>query len=525
MEVLMDLNSPLAYVACGALVVVYAWGRFNTPSSNRSSTRRALYRWSCAGYILTALVLFAVLGILLQTAELRTVLLGEADSPSLPAPLIATLAMTTLLPAVPVLKRVDEWILAAFLDWGAIPAEVKRRGETMRPRNFSVTNEDVARLHESYGDGSYGDTLATHLRMAGSDGLELSQYRLTLVVKLHDRLHSLAGERRYAQFFAEAADEFAELNRRTSDFLRRSDAALTLAARFRELEGQSAYEELMHDRREAFAEGCREAFRALALFLARAILRSEATEREIVRRLRDVGFTAAEPISEPDFPINSLTLLALGVFAYLAVLTLYFSHRADLSQPQTGNLVMAFKIAMVRLVTIGVAVWLMQRLVFFRRAPGDPPKYFAYVLCGMITSAVAAGVCVPFALVGDGGLASGMQGSLPLIALSGVLCSALAFCCDDWPEDTAPPSWLRLVEAFGCGAVMAIGTSFIYFGGLLPPAMSAIRGSMAVAWIVLPSIMALMIGGFVPHIYRSARHAAVARRDATLRVGVSQALA
>ena len=79
----------LTYAACGALVVMYAWGRFNTPPSNRSSTRRALYWSSCAGYILTALTLFAVLSSLLEYASWRTALLGKTDNASLPAPLRA----------------------------------------------------------------------------------------------------------------------------------------------------------------------------------------------------------------------------------------------------------------------------------------------------------------------------------------------------------------------------------------------------------------------------------------------------
>ena len=73
----------LTYAACGLLIVVYASGRFNTPPSNRSSTRQTLYWWSCAGYVLSALALFAALSILLQAAVWRTALLGRSDEPSL----------------------------------------------------------------------------------------------------------------------------------------------------------------------------------------------------------------------------------------------------------------------------------------------------------------------------------------------------------------------------------------------------------------------------------------------------------
>ena len=56
----------LAYLACGVLIIFYAWDRFSTPASNRSSTRQTLYLWGCAGYIVSALGVFAVLSVLLQ---------------------------------------------------------------------------------------------------------------------------------------------------------------------------------------------------------------------------------------------------------------------------------------------------------------------------------------------------------------------------------------------------------------------------------------------------------------------------
>jgi hypothetical protein len=48
-------SSGLAYIACAILVATYAWDRFNTPTSNRSSTRQTLYWKSCIGYVASAL--------------------------------------------------------------------------------------------------------------------------------------------------------------------------------------------------------------------------------------------------------------------------------------------------------------------------------------------------------------------------------------------------------------------------------------------------------------------------------------
>jgi hypothetical protein len=450
---------------------------------------------------------FAILTSLLQVTAWRTALFGtNADDLALPAPLLAALALTTLLPTVPALQRVDSWTLNAFLDWGEIPAEVKRRAATLTTDKFTVTPKDVARLRaiDEYGD---------HLRDSRSDGLELSEYRFTRVVKLYDRIRELAGEQQYERYFSEASDELLALDRRMTAFVRRSDTWLTLASRLHDLEKQPAYEELMHDRRETFAQSCREMFSALAFFLARAVLRSEPHEKEIVGRLRDIGFETAEPMNRPQFPINSLTLLALTVYAYLASTTIFFSHLQSGPQLPGHGLVKALEIALARVITVGVVVWLIQRFRFFRREPGEPRKYFAYVASGLICSAVAACVCLPFVLLGPSGLVIGLQNSLPVIFLSGLLCTALALFCDDWPDDSVPPVWLRPVEAAGCAVVMLLGTSFMYFADLLPPSLVSLAGWMGIVWIVMPSTLALMIGGFVPHMYRSARRVAAARRD------------
>ena len=395
----MDQNH-LTYAVCGLLIVAYAWARFNTPPSNRSSTRQALYWSSGIGYVLSALVLFAALSILLNAGPWRKFLLGPSDDPALPAPLIATLAMTTLLPSIPILKRIDEWFLSIFLDWAEIPGEVRRRAATMSFENFSVTKNDVATLKHACVEAGYGDTLVRHLREGGGgDGLELSQQRFTRVVKLYDRLCKLAGEPRYSRFFSEATSEFDELNRKAADFLRRGATSLTLAERLRTAEKEGTYNELMQERREDFANGCRDTFRLLAVFLARAILRSESSETGIVRRLRETGFNAAEPMNQPLFPIHSLTVLALGIFVYLLVAVGFFDRMMSTTQShQASSLMIAAKVAVVRLGTICLTVWLMQRYAFFRRRPGDPLRFFAYVLNGLTAAAVAAGISLLFHL-------------------------------------------------------------------------------------------------------------------------------
>jgi hypothetical protein len=511
--------SIVANIACGLLIMVYAWGRFNTPSSNRQSTRRGLYRWSCAGYIGSAVVLFALLSFLLADDQLglREFLSIPKDK-NLSAPLLATLAMTTLLPSVPILKSLDSWLLSRFQEWGAIPAEAKRRAAAMTPHGYIVTPADVAALRDAY-DGAYGDTLTKHLRHQGLAGVEQAELRFTRVVKLYDQIQRLEAMSNYARFFAETAEEWAGIERQVDKFLQHGVEWLDRAVRLHKVDA-AAYVELMEDRNEVFARDCREVFIVLVGFLARAVLRSEGSERGIVVRLLGIGFPTTEPMNLPEFPISSMTVLGAGIFLYLLAVTIVFSYAAGAPDEAPIALAIPSKIALARIAAVGLTVWLMQRYAFFRRSAGEPLRYHAYLLNGLIAGTLAAVVCVAFHF----GSAVLSRDDIPVITLSVLLCTAVALCCDDSPEEPARPHRLRVLEALGCGAVMACGTALLYFLKLLPVAGTMSGGALA-AWIALPTAMAMMIGGFVPHIYRRARVAAAARREAAAPALAAPALA
>ena len=199
----------------------------------------------------------------------------------------------------------------------------------------------------------------------------------------------------------------------------------------------------------------------------------------------------------------------MGVFAYLFLTSVFFAHLPGAPTQTSSWLATTSKIAVVRVVTVGFTIWLMQRFAFFRRGADRPPKFFAYVVCGLIACLVSGMIRLPFH-IGDANFASGLHQDIPLVVLSGWLCLVLSGCCDDWTADTPAPIRLRVIEAIACGTAMVLATTGIYLTDALP---FRLCGWWIAAWILLPSLMAAGIGGFVPHIYRSARHAAAARRN------------
>ncbi len=220
-------------------------------------------------------------------------------------------------------------------------------------------------------------------------------------------------------------------------------------------------------------------------------------------------------MSLPRFPINSLTVLAVAMFLYLGVLILSLGNVVGMRQyDQVSGLMVAVKSTMVRLVSLAVTVYLMQRYSFFRRAPGDPPRFFAYVVNGIIATAAAGIICLSSHL-GDADPLASAGSDLPIILLTFPLCTALALCCDDWVEDTAAPSWLRLAEAAGCGLVMAAGMAMvlIYMSDRLPFPTVGIAGWKIAMVIGFPTTLSMVYGGCIPHIYRASRRAASIRRE------------
>ena len=67
--------------------------------------------------------------------------------------------------------------------------------------------------------------------------------------------------------------------------------------------------------------------------------------------------------------------LRLVLLVFLALGGPLFAHAVSGTQQQPGGLMVASKIAHVQLVTIGMAVWLMQRRASYNRKPGDPPRF------------------------------------------------------------------------------------------------------------------------------------------------------
>ena len=209
--------------------------------------------------------------------------------------------------------------------------------------------------------------------------------------------------------------------------------------------------------------------------------------------------------------------LRVVLLVYLALGGPLFAHAVSGTQQQPGGLMVASKIAHVQLLTIGMAVWLMQRHAYLNRVVGDAPCFSAYIANSIAAVLVAAGLSLVFHSGDTNPLAStgcDLQG----ILISFPLCAAAASFRDRWTGDTTRPTGLRRAETAGCVSVMVLGIALLFFGELFPLAVNFLQGWRLGVLVALSSTMALIIGSCVPGIRRSVQAATVGREAGQLPV-------
>ncbi len=508
------------YAFCVALVILYASARFNTPVTNRSSTVQLWYWQGLLAYIVSCVTLFGVLSIALEQPALRSFLLkfplpasvaeGALAQPSprqvetimsIPPALAATLVMTALLPSVPYVKKLDGALLAFFLRMACIPAEVTRRSRILNHNNLRLSGSDLAEITSFIHDTPIPNEATEFLRAKAETAWEDSELRFTKVLLVFRRLDALQEEPRYARFFSDNAVEYRGFRDSMTDFAGRAVKGLTMARRLRENAAKSEYEELISEKREIFKRECIERFAAAGLFLARAILQCELSERDVRDGLRKIGFEAVS-IDRPYIPIHQLAALCVGILVYLLLAGVVLHPPVNDARAAEFKWV-PFLIALAHVLTIGLTLWLMQTVPWARRKAGGIRPFASYIVCGFLGAALTVVLCVLWDLARVGTLPDGARlvFLLPFVILCGLLCMVVAFACDDRPPRVPEPLWFRGLEALGCALAMAFVAWLLMQLFPIPDNMP----NPPPSWVrvLLPAGTALVVGFFIPEIFRS----------------------
>ncbi|HEY6512429.1 MAG TPA: hypothetical protein VI032_10645 [Burkholderiaceae bacterium] len=451
----------------GALVVVmYAWNRFRNPTPTRSTTTFCRY-WSAAfGYVVAMLALYVLLGGGIVSFDLRALapLIGEIPGKvaSLPGPLLSALVLTSLLPHLPVLARIDESIKQWFRDVGNIPTEVRLLGTHLAAAHYQHKAHEHATPALVAAFSQYGGEAQWLAEPA--DSLKL---RWARCVSLLAQLEQWADERGYARYMKESEADLVALRARTT--------GLSLTARtLTELDGHNGSESLPKLRKSVDGE-VTSLWRALCCFAAGGVLNKAWSDKQRRVALARLGFSGLPQETHPLTP-NDIVLVAGLVFIAMLFIPLMVRRFFDpeLLQVQWRVLItvpIVYAIAIVAAI-YPKSVWQQAR----RSASGQRP-FAAYAASGVVAACAAFIVGLLFrfafdsygnvfqALSTPGAFAKAWSTSLerwPWLLMTLFATISIAWAADDYqPSHAEAPPWLRWAEAAALAAVFVLSEALV----------------------------------------------------------------
>jgi hypothetical protein len=492
---------------CVLIMGLHANERFNTPLRNRSTTRRRLYQQARLAYIFVTVIALFVLSSLLGFWS------SAFQEGKLMPMLIAAVFLMDGIPHVPFLSDIDHALLGFFKRVANIPKEVQRWAEQLKPELLRVKKDDLTKLAIFIEEEStLPNELRCHLRDEDGDQFEISEYRFTRVLKLYKHLMDMELSPKYERFFGDYAEEWKQARQDFHNFCNRSVTALELAVKYRAENVVSVHKELMEDLQQNFRASCHQRFLQLVQLLAGALVSSEPDEEGIAAALHQIGFQAAyEPA--PEFPVNELSLLAIILTVYVFVayiliqpLLVHFGavdNGSVLTSSNPAKWALLTVVSYFAAITTTISFLLSHPRVSTR--PGRP--WGKYIVCAVIAAVTVGALCFSFVMIH---LWLGYQNLhwalVPRMSLSiGTMCFMVALLCEADGSDSNDNFLLHLSEA------LIVAATMLFAALTLSPYISAlfhetwVGPRKTIFTVVIPSILAAIVGFYVPHMYRMSR--------------------
>ena len=320
----------------GAIFVGFnAYGRYNTPTSNRESTTFQNFSLYFIFYFVSVLIVYVVFGALFDSSpETISTVYGIFSSnvtaaipealADLRAPMVSAPFLSTLLPSIPVLSRYDRALLQFFWDKGHIPNHVHKMAAIMRraPFNYSPQQrKELRQICESL-DIDY-DSL--HTQTATS--LDHRWARINVLLKgIEPWEESDTG--RLRRYIDEHREEMSQLCASRDEMNRE----------FSELRTEQLDSHALAKMEKFLDKSIAELFRSTTVFVAKAVCVSELTESGRSSRISQLGFESGGQRDDKLSP-RQLALALLGILLTFLALSVAQELASDVKPHNYGNVV------------------------------------------------------------------------------------------------------------------------------------------------------------------------------------------
>jgi hypothetical protein len=440
-------------VVVGTIFVLFnSANRFNTPSTNRSSTTAGRYFLALALYCLAATVTYFLL---VNFPHLVTFLV-QGDPQALPTylkelsnPLVMALLLTALLPKLPVLSTMDKWILGQLQDMAAIPGEVRRLSAELRKQPLAVApgiQVDVRRKLTNEGFDERDVCFD-----CGEQHAELWTALTTLLFELE----SWESDRKMVGYITGFNESLDRIKERYQALIPKAKTCFRLLRQAGASDETDKAREAVERYAEDFSEQVTSVKRDLLDFISRGVLASELTDTARAHRLEALGFPAV---------VRQSTVLTLNqmmsLFAVVGILVL--SSLGMFAVPGTVSqgvlLARAIMISLIYSVAVACVVIPRQRWKFAKWEPGRVRPVAFYIGAGLLSVTITQVISFGFNWVLARSLEDGIQRYLftyPWSVMTFTTSVVTAFLIDNPPPTQIPRvAWRMLEGTIGAGTMV-----------------------------------------------------------------------
>ena len=484
-------------VLIGAIFVVFfAADRFNTPSSNRSSTTAVRYYTAAIFYCVFALLLYSVVmkyPHLLQALQQQPGLEIPAWAQTLSAPLFVALLLTVLLPKLPLLSNVDDWIRSRLQYIAAIPHEVRRLCAQLADARFVASEPARRRLLAALPNAGFAPEDVVF------ETSPTPQSLWTKIAALMAELTGWDGHSGPAALRTAFPVEFGRLRHRYEQLTPRAARCFELmhereapAAGRRRRDAVSEYQ-------QDFERDAEELLHQIYEFLGRGVLSSQLTHGARRDQLCTLGFRL--DLHPSPFTLDQLVALFVGFSV------LFMAGLSALTAQRLDPLVLFLRSTMIATIyVVSVCCAIYPRRRWLREGRTRPVRPFAFYLAVSLLAAIlATGVNLIFKLLSHLSVAKAVADvaeTWPWALLTFAITFVTAFMIDDVPSTALPASRLRWVEGSVAAAVLTVIAAAVH--ALLRQTMQSRPAPELALVLVLVAIITFTIGALVPTWYRTA---------------------
>jgi len=501
-------------------VLFYAGTRFNTPSTNRSSTTAGRYFVGLSLYCLVGICFYVTLVAFpnfLGFALFGHQMGGDIASSKISLPLFVALLLTVLLPKIPVLNSVDKWVCTQLKNMAAIPWEVLRLSTELRKFKLEFSADEQAHVRhmlETKGFDSQ-DIIFELTETASSDW--------TRVTALLHKIEDWGTDRRLAGYLAASNNDLVNLRHRHEALLAKAKTCFHL----RNEDGQGVTTRKTHQAmlryEEDFSEHVKQLRKDILEFIARGVLRSELTTRAMENRLSSMGFQVN--CSDPAFSLNQLLLIFAVVCLTMLPGFIFF-----------GSKNMSFEAMLIRVGLIGFsyvtavacAVLPKSHWRFARLQVGQVRPIAFYVVAGLMSAAISYTTSLAVYAIWMQSLDSALQRSsltYPWLLVSFATAVMTALMVDNPRFAGISERTQRCLEGLVQGTVM-LGVTFltclwlnqrveVVFQNVVPGYLKY-EAPRSVMIILMGAAVGFVIGFFIPTWYRRHQEQSAQERTRSL---------